>query len=362
MRLSGTQAAYLLCALALALAAGAGVFWYLAIYQAAPPPPPPPPPLAWSEATSTAPWQARDSAETFVFGGKLFIVGGLDANKVAGNNFVPYWEMPHFNDIWYTTDGREWTEGTTTAPWPPRRSMSITEFKGVLWMFGGWSPIGGYQADLWRSDDGLAWQKVGIAPWPPREGQMAEVFQGRLYMLGGVNYDTRKEFNDVWYTEDGTTWVEAPRAPFAPRWDHATVVFNDMLYVVAGMDLKGSEFGDVWTTSDGAFWTQSTTTPAWQTRQGHAMAVLDDKLWLFGRLNDALHGGTNDMWVSEDGVHWQLWGDLPWIGREDFNAEVFNDAIWMMAGMGSDWRWKSDVWRFGRPLVPPAGIAPTSTP
>ena len=304
--------------------------------------------LSWEEATSSFRWRPRDSAASAVFKNKMWTMGGLDGGEVLlENHVVRYWEAPHFNDIWYSEDGLSWNIAKEHAEWPVRRSMSVIPFKDKLWMFGGWSPITGYTSDVWQSDDGAFWKKVVVdAPWPAREGQSAEVFQGKLWFFGGVNYDERKVQNDVWYSEDGLLWSKATATiPWFPRWDHATAIFNGKIFLAGGMNLSGDTFGDVWSSADGLVWELVTSSPSWRTRQGHSLAVFHGLLWIVGRLNDGILGDVNDIWYSSDGAVWQKTdSDPPWMGREDHSTLVFNERIYIFGGMGSDWRWKNDVW------------------
>lgn len=306
--------------------------------------------MTWSLATSTAEWRARDSAASFVFNDKMWIMGGLNGNGVRTNteNAVHYWEATHFNDVWSSEDGIIWSKETAHAEWSQRRSMSVVNFNGKLWMYGGWSPISGYTSDIWSSDDGVHWERsIALAPWTPREGQTVEVFNGKIWLIGGVNYDERTVKNDVWYSEDGTTWYEATQsAPWSGRWDHATAVFNDRIFLVGGMDLSKQAFNDVWATADGIKWELVTDVPPWQTRQGHGLAVFKDALWIIGRLDDEEGGGTNDVWYTLDGLSWgKTEKDPEWLGREDHAVLTFKDYIYVFAGMDSKWKWMNDVWR-----------------
>jgi len=315
------------------------------------PPPPPfdPAGLIWSLATSSAQWRTRDSAASFVFQNKLWTIGGLDGNGHRDAQGVEhYWEAPHFNDIWSTVDGREWTQESAHAEFPPRRSMSIVEFNGTLFMIGGHSPTNGVQGDVWQSDDGITWRKVvDKAAFVPREGQTVEVFAGRLFMMGGVNYQQQKVLNDVWYSDNGTDWVLATSsAPWRGRWDHDTEVFNGRMYLVGGMDLSLRSFNDVWVTEDGFTWTQVTEHAPWQERQGLQLVSFKEHLWILGRLNDAADNfGPNDVWYSADGVTWQkTLIDPPWMGREDHSALVYNGRMHLFGGMDAEGQWRNDVW------------------
>ena len=304
--------------------------------------------LEWTQLASSTPWAPRDSAAGFVFQDKIWIAGGLNGNGlVTPSRTIKYWEAPHFNDIWNSADGTNWSKVETKNIWPVRRSMSIIEYKGKLWMMGGWSPSSGYSRDIWNSPDGANWTRATTTPaWEAREGQSVEIFGGKLWLMGGVNYDLRKVFNDVWYSEDGLNWVLATNsAPWAPRWDNALTIFQDKFYLAGGMDLKNNTYEDVWTSTDGASWLLVSEAAPWEARQGHSLISMSDTLWIFGRLNDdKINPGPNDIWNTKDGINWQKVGDLPWDGREDFNSLILADKLYVFAGMGNDWIWRNDVW------------------
>lgn len=310
--------------------------------------------LTWKNVLPEAPWRARDSGEVFLWQNKLWLMGGLNADEQLKNNHVvEYWLAPHFNDIWNTADGVTWTKVATSSAWSPRRSMSVVYFKDKLWMFGGWSPVGGYTNDIWTSTDGINWEQLATrAAWPAREGQLAEVFNGKIWLFGGVNYDERQAKNDVWYSANGIDWFEAKNIPWSPRWDHAIAIFNNKLFLVGGMNLTGDTFKDVWQSADGLNWTLVTADPSWTLRQGHALKAYRGKLWLIGRLNDSENGGVNDVWYSDDGLTWnKTTTDPAWTGREDFFSAVWLDKLWVFGGMDADWRWRNDVWVSDFPQV-----------
>lgn len=304
--------------------------------------------LSWEQATSSAEWQSRDSGTSFVFQNKIWTTGGLDGNGHVVHGAEYYWEASHFNDIWSTTDGITWMLETTHAEFPPRRSASIIEFKGKLWMIGGYSPQGGLQSDIWQSDDAVHWNKiVSNAAFIPREGQTIEIFHDRLWMIGGVNYDQRRALNDVWYSDNGIDWVLASSSsPWSPRWDHDTEVFNGKMYLASGMDLTLQTFNDVWVTEDGFNWTLVTAHAQWEGRQGGQLIGFHNLLWIIGRLNDeADNYGPNDVWYSSDGATWKKTATDPlWTGREDYSGLLYNGHIYIFSGMDANWQWRNDVW------------------
>lgn len=304
--------------------------------------------LNWELITQSAEWQPRDSAASFIFQDKIWTMGGLNGNGNIGlDHYIRYWEAPHFNDIWSSTDGANWKLEKENAEWAKRRSMSVVFFQDKLWMFGGWSPVTGYTSDVWQSTDGINWIEVLTnAPWEPREGQTTEVFQGKIWIIGGVNYDKRETKNDVWWSDNGIDWHEGiSKAPWSSRWDHATAVFNGKIFLSGGMDLNGNVFKDVWSSPDGVNWEMEEANPLWQERQGHSMVSLNNKLWIIGRLTDKGGSGANDIWFTENGKDWQKTDtDPPWIGREDHSVLVFKNKIFVFGGMDSNWQWRNDVW------------------
>jgi leucine-zipper-like transcriptional regulator 1 len=304
--------------------------------------------LSWQEATSAAPWQARDSYAAAVFQEKIWMMGGLDANKnVLAPNAVEYWKADYFNDIWSTRDGIDWVQNATNAPWGARRSAETLIFNGKMWLAGGWGPQIGLKNDVWFTSDGINWEiATDSAAWPAREGHQFLVFDNKMWIMGGVLYDRRTTLNDVWYSQDGVNWnLATDSAPWPSRWDDTATVFNGKIWLTGGMDLKDHIFNDVWYSQDGVNWNLATDSAPWAPRQGHGLIEYHKKLWLIGRFNDVINDGPNDVWYTEDGVFWtKTQTDPLWLGREDIVALDFLDKIWIFGGMNSKWQWANDVW------------------
>ena len=79
-----------------------------------------------------------------------------------------------------------WTRATNDIPWAPRVGEAIVAHDGRLWMLGGsLDDHNGCRSDVWKSEDGIAWEQVlEAAPWTPRNGHAAVSFQGKLWALG----------------------------------------------------------------------------------------------------------------------------------------------------------------------------------
>ncbi|HQH20219.1 MAG TPA: hypothetical protein PL093_01415 [Candidatus Pacearchaeota archaeon] len=336
-----------------------------------------PPPLTFETieqpgfqlAAANPAFSPRDSQSVFVFQDKLWLIGGLNANnaiykkqpldkiadwcryvfqgkKISNIDFyVNYNQADYFNDIWSSSDGINWTrEGE--APWEPSRSVSIIKFNNKLLALNGFSPKEGAKNSIWSSLDGIHWEKQKNGLWEPREGQQVLVFNDKLWVFGGVNYKKNKTFNDIWSSSDGINWTREGEALWSPRWDHSMAVFNGKIFLTGGMDLKDNVFNDEWVSSDGLHWELITSNAVWLPRQGHSLLTASDKLWLIGRLPDPQNtNDQNDVWTSTDGKNWEKFNEaVPWEGREDFGSAVFQNKIWILAGMDSHYRWRNDIW------------------
>ncbi len=321
--------------------------------------------LQWLEvysATGTAPWLARDAAAAFVWQEKMWLMCGVNGAGALANN-VKYWELPHYNDIWSSSDGLVWTQEAAAAAWPPRRSMSVVIWKDKLLLLGGWSPISGYKSDVWISSDGVDWTlATSSAAWPAREGQTLTVFQNKLWLMAGVNFDQRLAYNDVWSSSDGLNWtLVASSTPWSGRYDHAVEVFDKRLWLTGGL-ADGVANGEVWVSSNGQNWQLVTMTAPWGPRHGQALlnwpapatggSGEGDRLWLVSGWDTDLNQGISDVWSSADGKNWIKTPAAPsWRGREDHAALIFRDELWLFSGMDADWRWRNDIWRAIRQLA-----------
>lgn len=303
--------------------------------------------LTWTIATSSAPFGPRDAHAMAVFQSKVWLIGGLNGEPARVRpEYIEYWRAEHRSDIWVSEDAVSWTLVTNAAPWGPERSLELEEFQGSLWLFGGWSPIGGYHTYYWKTEDGVHWQKImtTTAP-PPREGAPIVAFQNKLWMFGGVNFDTRQSLHDVWFSADGITWNQATTTiPWAGRYDHAVAEFNGKLWLTGGVDLNGKIYADEWVSDDGIHWTQvMPQADLWTERHGHVMLVWQDALWMIGGWTNAV-SGAGESWFTKDGIQWTKAPIGAWKQREDHAVSVFRDALVLTGGMDTDWHWNGDVW------------------
>ncbi len=77
------------------------------------------------EKVGNADFSVRFGHTATAFEGKLWVIGA----RVDGG--------PSLNDVWYSEDGKNWTEATANAAFPPRYSHTTTVFNNKLWVIGG---------------------------------------------------------------------------------------------------------------------------------------------------------------------------------------------------------------------------------
>jgi len=232
----------------------------------------------------TTDWEARHTAGYVVYKDKMWIVGG---DPLLG----------HYQfDVWNSSDGVNWhwVNRGKPVPWGPRVLHCTFVFRGKIWILGGqtlpqFAPADEiFYSDTWNTEDGIHWQKVEMTePFSPCRGMIGgnAVFKDRVWLLGGGTYETptRPQFtclNDAWSSADGKAWERhVEHAPWKGRVYHDVAVFDDRLWVMEGHDVHGTNLKDVWYSSDGHDWYEVPETP-WKERHAASVFVYDDALWM----------------------------------------------------------------------------------
>lgn len=197
----------------------------------------------WDLVMDDVPWGLRALHYTVVYKDKIWVMGGQTVPQ-----FAPAPEI-FYNDVWCTENGKNWTQVTDNVPWAPRGMIGgCVVFQDAMWILGGGTydtderPDRIFYNDVWRSEDGIAWELVVDAtPWMPRQYHEVAVFDKKMWVMEGYHQDGGNR-NDVWYSVDGVTWMEVPNTPWAPRHAASVFVYDDALWMVAGNNM----FPDVW--------------------------------------------------------------------------------------------------------------------
>ncbi|MDH3343248.1 MAG: hypothetical protein OEM07_05955, partial [Gammaproteobacteria bacterium] len=301
--------------------------------------------INWQLVTANAAFSARYSHQAVSFdngnGEKLWLTGGDDGN--------------YKNDVWSSSDGKNWLQETTHAVFSARsdhQTVTFNDGSGTkLWVIAGTE--GTLVNDVWSSSDGKNWtKKTEESVFSARRSHQAVSFNNgsgnKLWLIGG---DDGKKSNDVWSSSDGISWTqETANAAFSERKNHQVIRFNDgsgdKLWLIGG---KNGEYkSDVWSSSDAINWQQETASAAFSARSNHQVISFNDgqgdRLWLIGGDDGEVR---NDIWSSSDGKNWQQeTANAAFSARNHFQVVRFNDGhgdkLWLIGGRNSSF--KNDVW------------------
>ena len=300
-------------------------------------------------------WSARSEHTSVVFNNKMWVIGGHSGGSCR-------------NDVWSSSDGKNWTQETANASWSGRCNHTSTVFNNKIWVIGG-ADNSGRLNDVWSSSDGQSWtQEIANAPWRIRAYHTSIVFKNKIWVLGGHDGTiSSADSNDVWSSSDGQSWTqEIANAPWTVRHDFASVVLNNKICIMGGDNHQYRNnnriFGDVWCSSDGQNWTQKTANAPWANRQEFRSVIFSNKIWLIGGnagITHASHNLKNDIHSSSDGKIWKQERAANWTARHYHQSLVFNNKIWVIGGYDGSNK-LNDVWAFGDFSSNPKPQAPTN--
>lgn len=252
----------------------------------------------WTEATGNAAFVgacgSRGTPEMLNFNGYIWLATG-------NTNYC----NPYTNDVWYSPDnGVDWIAATTDAAFGPRDAgTGFISYDNRMWILGGGA--GGSLgfanwSDVWYSTDGTNWSNSTMsAPWGPLQGFGCVTFNNRMWVIGGSFAGGYS--NEVWYSTDGTDWFEATsNAAFSPRGWSRVVVADGYMILVGGIGATGS-MNDTWYSSDGVDWTQSTGTPYSPGRYQFGLTTIsDNQMVMIAGENDGSYPNptSNDVWMG----------------------------------------------------------------
>lgn len=248
----------------------------------------------WELVTKEALWIHSDLSMSIVFKNKMWMMGGWYNGRLPGHSAS--------NQVWSSKNGKTWKQETKAAAWSPRLAAAVVEFKGKLWLLGGSENyyFGNKQSlknDVWYTSDGKNWKlATDNAGWAPRAYHQAIVLNNKMYVMGGGNYVPEYfALNDVWCTEDGIHWTKlCEAAPWHERIWFSSVVYCNRIWVMGGWSGNPyKNWGDIWYSKDGKEWTPYVSNAAWKERHELSAFVFKDKLWVAGGMTPPL---VNDVW------------------------------------------------------------------
>ncbi|HEY2004193.1 MAG TPA: hypothetical protein VGH44_03685 [Candidatus Saccharimonadia bacterium] len=236
----------------------------------------------WSDTncgTTSAGWSGRSGMQVLVYQGKLWVLGGFNGTT-------------YYHDVWCSSDGVIWSDatcGTSAAPWTTREFLGATVFNNVMWVMGG-DNANVASHDVWYSSDGTNWtETTAAAGWASRWGMQALTMNGKLWVMGGT--DNTNYYNDVWCSSDGVTWSDTSCGTTSAAWSgrahYGAAVFGNELWLFDG-NASPSIYNDAWYSADGKTWTQASAAPGSATRTQVGAISTGQQLWAIGGAS----GGT----------------------------------------------------------------------
>jgi hypothetical protein len=280
--------------------------------------------LVFSVSVTVVSAMPRRGAAVTAFNGKLYSLGGLDADASVTRMEAGQW----YTDL--------------RMP-EARGSLAAAEFNGRLFVFGGidTNAIPAVHSDLWAFN-GAAWD-LTPPDLPEAQGRREHglaALNGVLYLFGGLNA-AGQALDTVWGF-NGTNWTAAASLP-APRSGFGFAVHQGSLYVVGGNDALHTSSAAVYA-FDGSAWRTETSLP--QPLAFLAAASTGNRLFAFG-------GGQQV--YSFDGTDWTAEINLP-ADRYRLGGASLDGWIYAVGGdTTSEGDAQNSVYRMHSGILPTAG-------
>ncbi len=246
--------------------------------------------IQWDQGVDANLFHPRLTHTSLVYNDKMWILGGTVVGRF-------------FSDVWNTDDGLNWNEVTDSAPFGMRYNHSSSVFDDKMWVIGGHVISQDMESEetvnnVWYSTDGENWtQATENADFQPRLGHQSVVFDDKLWVIGGLQRtdDDDTYFKDVWYSENGVDWTLATDdIGIGDILDFESIVYDDKIWIIGGIRPEGNVSNDIWYSSDGINWEKA---PPFFGRVDHAVTVFQDKIWgVGGGSQDSDYSDVNDSW------------------------------------------------------------------
>ncbi|MDN3637673.1 Ig-like domain-containing protein [Simiduia curdlanivorans] len=272
---------------------------------------------------NTQRWGALVKHKVVTHEGRLLLVGGSSY----------YGEPPV--DTWSSNDGIDWSLENSGSITSRRYDSGLASFKGKLWFIGG--RFNSTYGDIWSSLDGSTWtQDVALAEFGKRKFIHLMVIGAKLYLVGGYN-DSFQFTNDVWVTEDGIAWQKIgdfelnSEVTLAVSYSNKLWVFTQRAY----NDFRA------YSSDDGANWIEQSNSLPFRPSINGSITEFEGRIWV-------LDDKTATPWSSADGITWRQEAAIPAGLIVNSALAVINDQLLLIAGGndGSVYRANDEVYRY----------------
>jgi len=190
----------------------------------------------WTYVTGNAQFGLRTSHSSAVFDGKMWVIAGEGPG------------ITYLKSVYSSIDGITWTQASV-PPFSVRKNHSTVVYDNKMWVIGGVDPLGStssvYYSDVWYTSDGNNWtQATASAAFGARAYHTSMVYDNKIWVIGGG--DDNHSLGGAWYSTDGITWTQASSHQATQREYAAGCVFNSRMWLIAGQNQADFEYDDVW--------------------------------------------------------------------------------------------------------------------
>ena len=157
----------------------------------------------WTLEIEHAEFSPRHGMGIVVYDNRLWVIGGSFYYTDALN--ISY--MGETSDVWSSSDGVIWTL-VNPSSFEPREFCPVIVYDNKIWVVGGGSfPFGlsekypppNMYNNVWSSSNGKNWTLTNTdAGFSPRYGQSVIEFNNTLWLIGGYDNSNVEGKNDVW--------------------------------------------------------------------------------------------------------------------------------------------------------------------
>jgi len=344
--------------------------------------------INWELRAKKAEWPARWDHSAVSYQDKIWIFGGYNPGNTGSDSYL--------EDVWNSSDGKEWHQVTEAAPWHGRRGHATLVFDDgsgpSIYLIGGYSVneetgYRQYNNDVWKSSDGSSWEQIKTntqaeldsrLDWYPRFNHRSEVLnlggKNYIYLIAGAaiiedspGYMGMSYFNDVWRSDDGISWERLDNNDFGIRAEHATTMDNQkgILYMQGGtygihdvddhhLDKPVYQWQELWSSKDGIHWEAENDEINFPQsklyRTQHQIIHYKGNLWGFpGKSSSSLYFSKNPntyaIWKIDNTGIWEVDSEgPPFMPMYGYTLTLHNNSIFVMGGHAADRGPSNRVW------------------
>lgn len=210
-----------------------------------------------------------------------------------------------------------WTKLLDSADWKKSYNFQLFAQHDTVWVF--------HHDGTWYSANGINWHKSPLTNAITNLAFLDYVqFKHAIYGLGHFegNIERYKFTPAIYKTTDCKNWITLSTQSNLPkRFFYHPFVLNDKIWITGGED-ENTRYADIWNSPDGISCTKQKDNLPFGKRSHSQVVLLKNKLYLL----------DNDVWVSADGLNWEIVTNEIVKGEQVFgySTQVFDDKIWLL--------------------------------